>query len=98
MKTLNQTKLRFTSLALAIALTPAIGLACEGAGKMTHMGNVLSVDASGKTFTIRDAQTSSPITFAANTEILEGLKNAKGSIMVNYEGKGDKLTAVGVTF
>ena len=86
------------SAVLAAALTPLTGMACGAADKYTHIGNVLSVDASGKTFTIRDAQSQAPITFVANNEIIEGLKDAKGSVMVSYQENGDKLTAVGVTF
>jgi len=94
------TKLRLLALSAAFVLSasPFYAMACEGAGRFTHMGNVLSVDASGKTFTIRDAQTQKPITFLANNEIIDGLKDAKGSIMVNYQADGDKLKAVGVTF
>ena len=79
-------------------LAPITTWACDAAGPSTHIGNVLSVDAAKKTFTIRDAQSNSPITFAATNEIINGLKDARGSIMVNYEQDGDNLTAVGVTF
>jgi len=79
-------------------LSPSAVLACDAAGKNTHVGNLMSVDARQKTFTIEDAQSHNAITFAANDKIIEGLKNANGSIMVNYEESGDKLTAVGVTF
>jgi hypothetical protein len=59
----------------------------------------VSVDASKHTFTIRDAQSSSPITFVATQEIITGLKGFAGNLMVNYE-ENDKggLNAVGVTF
>ena len=73
-------------------------LACEGAGKSTHMGSLMSVNAGSKSFTIMDAQTQVAITFAANDIIIDGLKDAKGNIMVNYTGEGENLTAVGVTF
>jgi hypothetical protein len=62
------------------------------------MGQLMSVNAADKTFTIRDAQSRGPITFVANNEIIEGLKEAKGSVMVNYEEDGETLKAVGVTF
>lgn len=76
-----------------------VTLACDAMGKSTHMGQLMSVDATQKTFTIRDAQSQSPITFTANNDILTGLKDASGSIMVNYEEKdGGSLNAVGVTF
>ena len=82
--------------ALLLLVSPA--MACGPSKSATHMGAVLSVDAKGKTFTIRDAQTQAPLTFLANNEIIAGLKNAKGSVMVNYEEDGDNLKAVGVTF
>ena len=83
---------------LATALFTSSAWACDAAGKNTHVGNLMSVDAKQNTFTIQDAQSHSAITFAANNEIIEGLKNANGSVMVNYEEHGKKLTAVGVTF
>lgn len=74
-------------------------LACDGMGPQKHMGQLMSVDASKHTFTIRDAQSSSPITFVATQEIITGLKGFAGNLMVNYE-EDDKggLNAVGVTF
>lgn len=74
-------------------------LACDAMGPSAHMGLLMSVDATNSTFTIRDAQTQSPITFTANDEIITGLKSASGSIMVKYEKEDDgNLNAVGVTF
>ena len=83
-----------------IIVAPVIGWACDGAGPSTHVGMIHSVDAGSKTFTIIDAQTQKPIKFTANNEIIDGLKNAKGSIMVNYEevNGNSNLKAVGVTF
>lgn len=79
---------------------PMITWACDAAGPSTHIGTVQSVDAAGKTFTIIDAQTQSPITFVASNEIIDGLKDAKGSVMVNYEevNGSSSLKALGVTF
>ena len=91
------TKIALSSL---LILTPVMSWACDAAGPSTHIGTVQSVDASGKTFTIIDAQTRMPIKFVANNEIIDGLKDAKGSVMVNFEemeGSAD-LKAVGVTF
>jgi hypothetical protein len=63
------------------------------------MGQLMSVDAAKHTFTIRDAESSSPITFIATQEIITGLKGFAGSLMVNYEENDDgDLSAVGVTF
>lgn len=84
---------------LGALIAPISAWACDAAGPSTHIGKVTSVDAKKMTFTIRDAQTSSPITFiATSADIIEGLKNANGMITVNYEEDGDDLTAVGVTF
>ncbi len=74
-------------------------LACESMGPATHMGQFMSVDAAKHTFTIRDAESSSPITFTATQEIITGLKGFAGNLMVNYEENDDgNLNAVGVTF
>jgi len=90
-----------TTIALTAAIAPVTGFACDAAGPQTHVGSVVSIDASKMTFTIKDAQTSDSITFVAdNSAIIDSLKNAKGSIMVNYEDIDDSinLKAVGVTF
>ena len=90
-----------TSLALTAVIVPVTGFACDAAGPQTHVGNVVSIDASKMTFTIKDAQTRDSITFIAdNSAIIDSLKSAKGSIMVNYEDINDSvnLKAVGVTF
>ncbi|WP_455221479.1 hypothetical protein [Kaarinaea lacus] len=97
MKKLSLTK---TILATLLLIAPVITWACDAAGPSTHIGTVQSVDASSKTFTIIDAQTRMPIKFVASNEIIDGLKDAKGSVMVNYEemdGSSD-LKALGVTF
>ncbi|MFV2055841.1 MAG: hypothetical protein ACC707_05200 [Thiohalomonadales bacterium] len=88
-------------VALTAAFVPLTSMACDAAGAQTHVGNILSVDAGKNTFTIRDAETSSPITFVTvDPKIINSLKDAKGSIMVNYEEQDDStdLMAVGVTF
>ncbi len=73
--------------------------ACDAMGPSKHMGQLMSVNADKNTFTIRDAQSQSPVTFTANSDILTGLKGASGSIMVNYEeNDAGGLNAVGVTF
>jgi hypothetical protein len=101
METQNMTKRTTLALTLFTAslFASSAALACDAMGKSTHMGQLMSVDAKQKTFTIRDAQSQSPVTFTANNEILAGLKEASGSIMVNYEEEdGGSLNAVGVTF
>lgn len=74
--------------------------ACEGAGENKHVGLVTQVDPGKKTFTIKDAETQSPITFTANDEIIKGLKGYTGKVLVSYEGgnKSGALKATGVTF
>jgi len=83
----------------ALLVVPGTLWACDATSPSTHIGNITAVDTSTKSFTIRDAQTQSLITFAANTEILHSLKDSSGSIMVNYEeAENGNLKAVGVTF
>lgn len=92
-------KLLLAAAVMATALTTSSTIwACDAAGKSTHIGSLMNVNAEQQTFTIRDAQSRSPITFTANNDIIEGLKDAKGNVMVNYKEEGDKLTAIGVTF
>ncbi|MCG6970754.1 MAG: hypothetical protein LJE85_13395 [Gammaproteobacteria bacterium] len=92
-------KSMISGLAMACAvLTSSTAWACDAAGKSTHIGSLMTVNAEQSTFTIQDAQSRSPITFTADKEIMEGLKGASGSVMVNYMEEGDTLKAVGVTF
>lgn len=88
------------SAVLAALITlPTTLWACEAAGPSTHVGNITAINAASKSFTIRDAETKSLITFTANSEIMGNIKDAKGSVMVNYEETDDgMLSAVGVTF
>lgn len=92
--------LSLTALIMLFAsLLPVTTWACDAAGKTTHIGSLMSVNAADKTFTIRDAQLNNPITFIASSKIIDALNNAKGNIMVNYKEQEDgKLTALGVTF
>ena len=93
-----QNTITFTLFA-AFLFVSGTTFACDAMGPATHMGQLMSVDATIKTFTIRDAQSQSPLTFTANGDILTGLKDASGSIMVNYEeNDAGGLNAVGVTF
>ncbi len=92
-------KIILSGAALAMALAASsTAWACDAAGKSTHIGSLMTVNAEQSSFTIQDAQSRSPITFTANSDIIESLKDAKGSIMVNFKEEGDKLTATGVTF
>lgn len=99
MNTRNRVATLFTGALLGTLLSTGAALACDGMGPSAHMGQLVSVDAASHTFTIRDAQSSNPITFAANEEIINGLKGFAGSLMVNYQESDDgALQAVGVTF
>lgn len=90
------TKVVFMSLMLAAS---GLVMACEGAGPMTHIGQVTAVDDGAGSFTIVDMESRSKITFKADAKILTGLKDAAGMVKVNYqESDSGDLTAVGVTF
>jgi hypothetical protein len=96
---MNKTTILTIALFLGTLFGANATLACESMGPSTHMGSLMSVDAGNRTFTIRDAQSRSPITFVATEEIITGLKGFAGSLMVNYkEGADGGLNAVGVTF
>lgn len=96
---MNKHTILATALLLGTLFGASTALACDAMGPSTHMGSLMSVDAATHTFTIRDAQSSSPITFVASEEIITGLKGFAGSLMVNYEKNADGgFNAVGVTF
>ena len=87
------------TLLLGTLIGASAAQACDGMGPSTHMGQLMSLDTAKHTFTIRDAQSSGPITFVASDDIITGLKGFAGSLMVNYEENDDGgLKAVGVTF
>ncbi len=90
-------KVRIAVFTAAAALSPSAVWACSAAGPSTHVGNVLSVEADQGRFTIRDAETMSPITFTASESILKSLEAGKGVVFVDYEEDGDALRAVDVT-
>ena len=71
--------------------------ACGGEASGKHIGSITKVNITS--FTIRDAETNSPITFNANPAIMGEVKSANGRIMVNYEEDEEgALNAVGVSF
>ncbi len=84
---------------LAVALFLAVAapaLACEMAGPNTHVGVVAVVDPAHQTFTITDAQTRRPLTFAAVPEMLQGL-HVKDQVTVAYTTDGSRLRATSIT-
>ena len=92
-------KLKLAVVAAAALFASSAVFACGGEASGKHIGSMMQVNASKSTFTIRDAETNSPITFNADEDIMSEVKSAKGRIMVNYEEDDEgALTAVGVTF
>lgn len=86
-----------STLASALLLGSSAIWACGGEASGKHIGNVMKI--SKTSFTIRDAETNSPITFNASPDIMKEVKSADGRIMVNYEEDEEgALDAVGVTF
>jgi len=84
-------------LAALFLLSSGAVLACGGDASGKHFGKVTSVDASKSTFTIRDAETRSPITFQASQAVLNKAKASDGNIMINYEeNDSGRLEAVGI--
>jgi len=85
-----------TGLLLAlVTITPA-SFACSVMGANTHVGNIMSVNSQARTLTIMDEETSKPITFSVNEQLLLKLSSAKGQVVVHYTGKGGKLTATDI--
>ena len=73
----------------------AMGWACKSAGPNTHVGSITTIDAKARTFTIQDAETDQPMTFAVTDTILKDLKvNAR--VMVGYKEEKGKMVAVDV--
>lgn len=95
---MNHKALLLAGVTLAASLLSAGALACEAAGSNRHVGRVMSVDRQGGTFTIMDSQTASPITFSADQDILDGLGEARGGIMVDYSEDGNTLRAERIQF
>jgi len=83
-----------------VLLTSSAVFACGGENSGKHIGQVTSINGTGKTFTIMDMESRMNITFNANAEIMAAVKkNPNGNIMVNYEENDEgALRAMGVTF
>jgi len=80
--------------ALTLATTPA--LACSAAGPETHVGKLLGIDLSARTFTILDAETNQPVSFEANQSMMKQVQGRTGYLKVEYQPHGDKLKAKNV--
>ena len=89
----------FAGFLFALVTMSGSVLACGGENSGKHIGNITAVNQNGGTFTIRDMESNSPITFKANSEIMTAVTGASGHVMVNYEENDEgALVAVGVTF
>ncbi len=86
-------------ITLSLGIISGQALACGGEASGKHIGNVTHVDPDSNTFTIRDMETASSITFNANDEIIAAAQKARGNVMVNYEEDEEgALVAIGITF
>jgi len=85
-----------TGLLLALASLAPGSFACSVMGANTHIGNIMSVNSQAKTLTIMDAETSKPITFSINDQLLLKLSSAKGQVVVHYTGKDGQLVATDI--
>ena len=86
-------------LSIAVMLAaPTSAWACRAAGPDTHVGPLLSVDAEKKSFTIMDAESGSPITFAADEAILSALQGVKGPVAVLHKKVDGVLRAIDIRY
>ncbi len=86
-------KYTYIFLALALCLGSAPALACDAAGANKHVGMITAVDDQAGTFTIMDAQTNQPITFAAPKAVLGKAARTKGPATVSYREEKGGLVA-----
>jgi len=59
--------------------------ACSALGPNTHVGVLLGVDQTARTFSILDAETNQPVTLRADDTLMSIVENAEGQIVVDYE-------------
>jgi len=86
---------RWIFIAITLMLfSVSASVACESAGPNVHIGEVTSVNSS--TFTLLDAETSSPIKFIASSEILLTLAGLNRTIAVDYHEEDGRLVALAV--
>lgn len=91
---------RFLAVAglAAFLLAPMAAWSCSAAGENTHVGELIAVDAKVNSFTIRDAETRSPITFISDDNLIKALKDIKGMVQVLYQEEGHALRAIDVAY
>ena len=90
---LNKFLTTFIIAAVFVLAASSIGLACTAAGPNKHVGVVLAVSSGDNSFTIRDAETNSPMTFEATGSILKELK-VQDQVVVTYKEEGGNLVAM----
>lgn len=82
----------------AFLATPIAAWSCSAAGENTHVGELIAVNVEINSFTIRDAESQSPITFISDDNVIEALKNIKGMVQVLYQEEGHQLRAIDVAY
>ncbi|VAW86584.1 hypothetical protein MNBD_GAMMA16-2129 [hydrothermal vent metagenome] len=86
---------RWVFIVIGLMLFPvSASFACESAGPNVHIGEVTSI--SSGTFTLLDAETGSPIKFAASSEVLLALAGLNRTIAVDYQEEEGQLIALAV--
>lgn len=81
-------------LAAAVLTLSGTTIACDSLGENMHMGNIISIDRSGNTFVIVDAESQKQIRFSASREALAPL-SVNDMVEVAYEIiDGGKLRSV----
>jgi Cu/Ag efflux protein CusF len=91
----NQSLVVVAILTVFLLGSVTTGWACKSAGPNTHVGNVTMIDAKAKTFTIQDAETDQPMTFAAADTILKELK-VQDRVMVGFKEEKGQMVAVDI--
>lgn len=81
---------------LLFALHSTTVLACSAMGANKHVGQVMTVDPKGGTFTIMDAQLQKPLTFSASKKVMDQIRQASGQIIVIFKQQKNKLIATGI--
>ncbi|HSG05646.1 MAG TPA: hypothetical protein VLB09_04535 [Nitrospiria bacterium] len=76
-----------------IALAAPAAMACSGAGKDRHIGNVTELNPGALTLTILDAETQKPLTFRAHESEIAKLKESD-RVMIDYKEEEGELVAV----
>ena len=90
-----QKKIGVVAVMVGFLIVFSVGgaMACSGAGKNRHIGNVTEVNPGAMTLTIRDAETSDLLTFTADKEALAGIKEAD-RVLIDYKVNDGDLVAV----